>query len=249
MFKSKLKAAAIHGLITLIVAILTALLVYGVWYRGELAQMMSGTDLYLLILIVEICLGPLMSLVIFNSNKPRNELIRDYCIVGSVQVLALVYGLYSVALSRPVYTVFVKDRIEIVAAIELKAEDIATARFPEFKKLPLWGAKSICTDSPTDPHEKSDLLLSALGGKDIQLLPKYYRSCIHNEAFDKSLPKSQLTTLTPIKIEELPTDIQQADFKWLPVSTRFGTGIVIYKMGDIESPLFLSLDPFGVGLK
>ena len=244
MIKAKLKAALIHALITLFVAVITAVLVYGVWYPGEFAQMLSGTDLYLLVLMVELCLGPLISLVIYNPNKPRAELIRDYSIVGVVQLAALAYGLYAVALSRPVYLVFVKDRIEVIAATELKTGDLNLVKDESFKSLSWFGPRSICTESPTDPEEKSDLLFSALAGKDIQLMPKYYRECHSQEVINKSIAKYVLFASGAIKTTDLPPKFQAIDFKWLPVMTRFGNGIVVYENNSVESPTYINVDPY-----
>lgn len=244
MIKAKLKAAVIHGLVTLFIAIITATLVYGVWYPGVFAEMLSGTNLYLLVLIVELCLGPLMSLVIYNPNKARAELIRDYSVVGLVQLAALIYGLHSVALSRPVYLVFVKDRIEIIAATELKTDDLALVNNELFKSLPWFGPRSICTESPTDPKEKSDLLFSGLAGKDIQLMPKYYRECHDKEIINRSIAKYVLFSSGAIKIHDIPFKLQGANFTWLPVMTRFGNGIVVYENNSVDSPIYLNLDPY-----
>lgn len=244
MFKAKLKAALIHTSITLVVAVITASLVYGVWYPGAFAQMMSGTDLYLLIVMVELCLGPLMSLVIYSPDKPRTELVRDYSIVCVVQLAALIYGLYSVALSRPVYLVFVKDRIEVVASAELKTEDVNKSKNSAYRSFSWLGPRSICTEGPADPKEKSDLLLSALAGKDIQLLPKYYRECHEKEVINRSFAKQVLFASGAIKINDLPSELQSTDFKWLPVMTRFGNGIAVYENSSTESPTYLNLDPY-----
>lgn len=244
MFKLKLKAALIHACVTLVIAALTASLVYGIWYPGAFAQMLNGTDLYLILLGVELCLGPLMSLVIYSASKPKSELIRDYALVGLVQLAALTYGLYSVALSRPVYLVFVKDRIEIVAATELKAEDLLLSKEDNFKRLPWFGAKFICTESPADPKEKSDLLMSSVGGKDIQLMPKYYRACLPNEVIKKAYSKDVLFASKKIKLDDLPLEYQTNAFTWLPVVTRFNAWIVVYKDGDYQKPAYLNINPF-----
>ena len=42
--------------------------------------------------VCDLALGPLISLVIYNSRKARRKLIIDYTIVGAVQIAALVYG-------------------------------------------------------------------------------------------------------------------------------------------------------------
>lgn len=244
MIRAKLKAAAIHGLITIVTAAITACVVYFVWYPNGLAKMLSGTALYLIVLGVELCLGPVMSLVIFNLKKPRVELVRDYVVVVMVQIAALVYGLHSVALSRPVFLVFVKDRIEAVAATEIDKDDLARAKDSAYTNFSWSGPRGICTESPVDPQEKSDLLLSGLRGKDIQLMPKYYRECHPQEVIDKSYPKEKLFSATAITLNDLPASLQKIDFKWLPVGTRFGSGIVVYQNNSTDNPIYLNLDPF-----
>lgn len=243
MFKAKLKAALIHGSITLVLALLNASIVYGLWYPGAFAEMTHGTDLFKLLLSVEVVLGPVMSLVIYNSRKPKAELFRDYCIVGVIQVAALVYGLHSVLISRPVFLVFVKDRIEVVAATELAASDIEKALTP-YRSLPLTGPKLICVEGPSDAKEKSDLIESAFKGKDIQLIPKYYRECRESEIASKAYTKEQLASLTHIKVDDLPATLTYAHFTWLPVVTRFSSWAVFFKNGDTSEPVYVNVDPF-----
>lgn len=245
MWMPKIKAALIHASITLLVAITTAVIVYGVWYPGAFAEMSQGTGLYRLVIGVEVVLGPVMSLVIYNLAKPRSELVRDYCIIGLIQLSALVYGMHSVAISRPVFLVFVKDRIEVVSATELGKEDLNLA--PEkFRTLPWFGPRQICVESPTDPQEKSDLLMSALKGRDIQLQPKYYRKCLEAEIAEKAYSKSQLSSHTKIGQDALPEGLEYAHFTWLPVVTRFGAWTVFYRNGDTDKPLYVNVDPFAV---
>ena len=53
LVKAKLYAMLVHGFLTLIVALLTAFLVYRLWYPAPFAQLTGGTDLFLLVLGVE----------------------------------------------------------------------------------------------------------------------------------------------------------------------------------------------------
>lgn len=243
MLKAKFKAALVHASVTVVVASLTAIVVFGVWYPGALAEMTHGTGLFLLVLCVEVVLGPVMSLVIFNTGKPKSELVRDYCVIGGVQLAALVYGMYSVSVSRPVFLVFVKDRIEVVAAAELAQADIINGA-DGFKTLPWLGPRLICVESPVDPQEKSDLLQSAFQGRDIQLQPKYYRKCHDGEIAGKAYSKDKLTSLTQVELDSLPEGLAFTSFTWLPVVTRFGAWTVFYKNGDIKKPVYVGVDPF-----
>lgn len=243
MFRVKLKAACLHGLLTLVIAIFTASIVFGIWYPREMAGMLGGTNLFLLVLGVELAMGPLISLVIYNPLKLRSELVRDYAIVGVIQLAALLYGLSVVAASRPVYLVFVKDRIEIVAATELAFDDIIAGP-DSYQSLSFIGPKLLCTESPQDPIEKSDLLMSALAGKDIQLMPKYYRDCEDGEISGKAYPKKKLQELSTMRSLRLPENLQDKNFSWLPAVTRFGTWVVIFQNGDINKRSYIDFDPF-----
>lgn len=205
--------------------------------------MVEGTSLYLLILLVELALGPLMSLVIYNTNKSKSELFRDYTIVGVIQLCALCFGLYSVGMSRPVYLVFVKDRVEVVSSVELAEKDLMEAD-ETYQSLSWVGPRFICTESPTDPVERSNLLMSALAGKDIQLQPKYYRECKKNEVIDKAYTLQELGQLTQIDYGVLPYSLKESGFKWLPVVTRFGAWTLFFKGESFEDQVFLDLNPF-----
>jgi hypothetical protein len=243
MLKEKSIAFIVHFLFTLVTSGLAALCVYWLWYPGAFAQMVGGADILRLIIIAEFCLGPVLSFVIYNSNKTRGHLIADYCVVGLFQLSALAYGVFTVAQGRPIYMVFVKDRLEVIARAELSQEELITVRDAEV--APGWfGPKLICVDYPSDPNERSDLLKSAFAGKDIKLKPNYYRTCQSGEILGKSFSKEQLFLTTKIKQSDLPKNIADKDFTWLPMVTRFGAWTVVYIKGEKE--LYLNLNPFGV---
>ncbi|RYZ80820.1 MAG: hypothetical protein EOO68_36745, partial [Moraxellaceae bacterium] len=225
MFKLKLKAALFHFITTACVASLAGILVFFLWYPGKMHQMLHGSNMYGILMVLELALGPLMSLVIFNPKKTKRHLVLDYSVVGAVQFAALIYGLYSVSISRPVFLVFVKDRIEVISAVELLETDIREGG--EDARLSWLGPKRVCVTFPDDPKERSDLLISALHGRDIQVFPKYYRNCLDGEVLSKSFSKERLFSDTRIKPAELPKNIVNKDFTWLPMVTRFGAWLVV----------------------
>ncbi len=247
LFFLKFKAAGFHLLVTLLIALCSGVLVFQIWFPGKLSSMLGGVELYQLVLIVEICLGPLMSLVIFNPKKPRSELIRDYSIIGVIQVAALVYGVSTVADSRPVVLAFVKDRIEVVSAFELDDDDLKAASDDKYAQKSWFGPLDVCTESPADPQEKSDLIFSAIDGKDIQMFPKYYRECKNKELIERSFDKGLLLSETvqannpPEVFEELPKE----DFVWLPVTHRFGAWVVVFPNKDINKAQYFPIEPWG----
>ncbi len=243
MIIHKLRAAAIHGVFTLLVSLVAGFLVFFVWFPYPFGEMLGGTEIYILIVVAEILLGPVVSFVIYNPGKKRSELFRDYACVVIFQVGLLIYGMYAVFVSRPVYQVFVKDRIEVVSATELELSDVNEAE-ASFRELPLWGPETICVNFPKDPKERSDLLESAMAGKDIQLIPKYYRRCQSGEILSGAYSGDEFSALTGLSLDILPKELKDSAYYCLPVVTRFGSWIVFYRVGEPDNPIYLNKNPF-----
>src|SRR5437762_8514172 len=98
------KAAAIHlGLSALIaITVVTAMLL--VWYPPPYFNTAGGQGLLKILVGVDICLGPLLTLIIFDPRKKSLRL--DLSIIAMVQVAALVYGVWIMFEARPVYAAF-----------------------------------------------------------------------------------------------------------------------------------------------
>ena len=101
--------------------------------------MIGGTELFLLVVGCDLALGPLLSLVVYNTRKSRGKLVFDYVVIGILQLGAMIYGVYIVAGTRPVYVAFSMDRFEIVTARDIDDKELAAARSPEYRRLPLTG--------------------------------------------------------------------------------------------------------------
>lgn len=246
LIKAKLYAAFIHAIVTLCVAAISAILIFFIWYPDGFARYVGGIGLYLIILGVEVCLGPLMSLVVFDSRKSKREIFFDYAIIGVIQLSGLLYGMHSTFISRPVYSVFVVDRLELISALELKGSDLEEAAGTGYEHLPLFGVRRVCINIPQDPQIRSDLLLSALRGKDIELMPKYYRECRQEEHL---VAAHEGEILLKIAKEKNNADVAHelekiGDFTWLPIKSRFGNWVEVYPGANRSEPLFLNIDPY-----
>src|SRR4029453_16840544 len=103
-----------------------------VWVPAPRATMIGGTELFILVVGCDLALGPLISLVIYNSRKSRRELLIDYSLVGIVQLAAMIYGISILAGTRPVYVAFNQDRLEIVTAREIHPDELAFASEPQY---------------------------------------------------------------------------------------------------------------------
>jgi hypothetical protein len=171
----RLKAAGIHLAISLLIAAIAALLVFLVWYPYPYREISGGRELFMLVISVDVILGPLLTLAVFNLKKPLKELKRDIFIIALLQLAALVYGLWTVAVARPVHLVFEIDRFRVVHAIDVPDELLDKAP-PPFDRLPLAGPALVSVRDFKDSKESFEATMVALQGVALGARPDFWQS-------------------------------------------------------------------------
>jgi hypothetical protein len=248
-WREKLVAFGIHFLATLFLAACAAALVFLIWYPAPFTQMLGGRELFLLVVGIDLALGPLMSLVIYSSRKPRRALITDYSIVGVLQVAALVYGVWVMAGARPAYITFVKDRFEVVLAAELTDKELAAARAPEFAVRPLTGPRFVAVVVP--PVDAQDALLEAVVGNEERMRPRFYMPletelpAIRQRAKElEVLIARHARSKDHIEQAQREAGIPSQQQRWLPIrhSKGFWTAVIDVRTGLPVS--YIALDPY-----
>lgn len=236
------KAAAIHLGISVVIATVVVVLMRMLWYPGPYFYAMGGSTLLMLIVGCDVVLGPLITLIIFKPGKKGLKL--DLTIIGCVQLAALAYGAYTVFIARPVFTVFVVDRFEVVAASDIEAQELAKGKSAEFASLSLTGPRLVGAKLPDDQQERTAITVDALhGGSDVRQLPRLYvpYSQVALEAARKARPLSVLAGRTPafgemVQRLKLQTDKSDDELGFLPMSARNESMSVIVdrRSGEIE---------------
>lgn len=166
------KAAGIHLSISMLVGLVAFSLLYFVYYPQPYFAAAGADKLVLILLGVDVILGPLLTLVVFKSGK--KTLKFDLATIATVQFAALAYGLYIMWFARPAFILAVTDRIEIVYANTIDAERFAQAALPQFKADPLFGPVFGVTRRPLPGAEQDEILTASFNGSDIQLFPRYF---------------------------------------------------------------------------
>lgn len=115
--KFRLKCFAYHLGISLLISFASLYLVYFLWYPSPLGKALGVTNIFLLLLGVDVVIGPLLTLMVAKQGK--KTLKMDLLIIGLVQLLALSYGTYTVAEGRPVWMVYNAGRFDLVQAFEV----------------------------------------------------------------------------------------------------------------------------------
>jgi hypothetical protein len=171
--RARWRASAWHLAGSATLAVGAALLVFLLWYPGPYRWLSGGQSLFLLLTGVDLVLGPLMTLVIFNIRKPRRELLRDVTIIVVLQLGGLLYGLHTVYLVRPVALVFEISRFRVVPANQVALDELPKAP-PAFRQLSLRGPLVLGVRRPGQGDESYDAIIKALGGTDLGQRPSYW---------------------------------------------------------------------------
>ena len=221
------KACAIHlGISALVGTVVIATMLF-VWYPGPFFTAMGGNDLVIILLGVDVVLGPLVTLIVFNPRKRAALLRLDLGIIGLIQAAALAYGVSIIAEVRPVYMVFTVDRFDLVAANDIKAAELARVKDPRFQSIPWGRPATIAVKSPTEPAEQMRIIQSALEGSDLQTFPQYYTDfeSLSAQALRKSKPYSVLRRRHPESLALLDKRLaelgrREEEVRFLPLKAR-----------------------------
>ncbi|MGH8132694.1 MAG: hypothetical protein ACRETP_05610 [Steroidobacteraceae bacterium] len=196
--KFRLKAFGLHlsGSASALTLVLSTL--YLGWYRWPGWYLTSVLHVAAILVVVDVVLGPTLTLIVANPGKRRRALARDIAVIVTVQLAALAYGGVTLWLGRPLYYTFSVDRLEMVQASDLKPADIAVARrenphlAPHGYSRPRW----IWAPLPDNPDEAARIVQSTVfGGQDVIDMPRYFRP------WDEGLPqlRKQLQTVDEMK--------------------------------------------------
>ena len=116
--KYKLKLFASHLAISVVVALLIAGLVFWVWYPAPLAAAVGVGSIFIMMLSIDVILGPLLTLLVAKEGK--KTLKMDLAVIAIIQIAALLYGLYNISITRPAYIAFDTSRFDLVQAHQLE---------------------------------------------------------------------------------------------------------------------------------
>ncbi len=138
--KFRLACFASHLFISVLIALLSLVLVFKIWYPAPLDKALGVADIFILLLCIDVVLGPLLTLVV--AKKGKKTLKTDLLVIAVLQLAALLYGLHIVAQGRPVWLVFDSNRIELVQAYEAVTSPNAQKPFQQlgFFTGPLWAS-------------------------------------------------------------------------------------------------------------
>jgi hypothetical protein len=149
------------------------------WYRGPGWYLTEVARVVFIVVMVDVVVGPTLTLIIANPRKSRRSLARDIGAIVTVQIAALIYGSVTLWSGRPLYYTFSVDRLEIVQASDLNPPEIARGRkenpalAPHWYSLPRW----VWAPLPDDPEEAAKIVNGTIfgGSSDVIDMPRYFK--------------------------------------------------------------------------
>ena len=240
------QASGLHLFISIAIAAGALAVMLLVWYPRPLFEASGGTGLLYILVGVDVVIGPLITLVVFKAGKRGMRF--DLVVIGLLQLAALLYGSYIMFEARPVYIALVKGQFEVVTAVEVSADQLAQARRPEFRRLPLDGPKLVYIEM--NEQERSEVVQSVFaGGPDIHMRPKYYVPYAERsrEALAEAQRLEQARRTWPEAVPLIDRYLaesgrKEADTAYLPGRAPFGwiIALVDAKTGAVLRFLFVS---------
>jgi hypothetical protein len=193
------RAASIHLSLSALVCTALFLAFWFVLYPSPLFTAVGGREIFLVLLCVDMVLGPLLTLIVFQDGK--KYLRFDLAAIAVVQLVALAYGVHTLWAGRPVYLAALGHRFDVVMANEVNPEELVTAK----ASLPWFGPEWVGTALATDGAERERIVLSALAGADYGHFPQHHvpLATMRDEMLAKSRPIASLTTYNPGRGDEI----------------------------------------------
>jgi hypothetical protein len=132
----------------------------------------------LVMICVDVVLGPTLTFIIANQKKSRRELTRDIGIIVAVQLCALTYGSAQLWSGRPLYYAYSEGVLQLVQAYDIDPNETKQGReqnpglAPHWYNLPRW----IWAPLPQDAETSQKIVASAvIGGDDVTSMPRYFK--------------------------------------------------------------------------
>ncbi len=244
LIKSKFKAAGIHLCISSVIFLVLAYFIVFEWYPFPYFTADGGWQGVRIVALIDMVLGPFLTLVIFNPSKSIREIRFDLGVIALAQISVLVWGIYTVHNERPVAVVHWDGEFYTVASKNFKVRNISLVQLNQFseEKPPL-----IHAYHPVDPIELKEML-DVITEKKLAPFEQIhlYRSFKENRDEIFSYKKINIEEIISTN-EEMQKELgifltkskgKRDDYIYMPLNARYHDVILIFsKDGDIQGTL------------
>lgn len=245
----RFRAAGSHLAISALAAALVAAVVFIIWYPGPYRKMSGGQSLFLLVVSVDVVLGPVLTFVAFDVAKGWKHLRRDLAVIASLQLAALAYGIHTVYVVRPIAVVYETDRFRVVSAGDVQVEELPKA--PEgYRQLPINGPWELAVRNADAGKERNEAIFLALQGFDTSQRPSFwlaYDGAVAASAYERARSVNLLMEHHAAQAAMIRSALKRAgiginEARFVPVIARGDWVAILDRVGSIRT--YLPVDGF-----
>lgn len=241
---ARIKAFTFHLVISAVIALAVITVVFYLWYPAPLHTAAGVTQIFLILLAVDVVLGPVLTLIVYKVGK--KTLVMDLAVIAFLQVSALSYGLFTVAEGRPAWLVFAADRFDLVRILDIDERKLEQAD-AKYRQPSLLGPQWVGAVNPTDNEERNDIIMeSVFAGVDIAQRPNLYQPLNSQKAEIKKrlFELSALSSFNPVDdVTAVLAQHPSAD-TWLPLRANNQDMVVLMQRDTAGVVAIVDLRPW-----
>lgn len=246
---SRFRAAGIHFLLSILIVLTVLALMLGLWYPGAYFKLMGGGKLIFLIFATQVTIGPLLTLIIYKTDK--KQLVFDLMIIAALQISSLVYGGYAMFQARPVFNVFVGDVFQIASANDIERTDLLYAPEMKWRYYPLMGPLILGSKEPDDVKFAEQITFARKFGAGKHQIPKLYidYNKSRGKVLDRAIALSKLRALNIKNANAIDRYLNRENLiidnlVFLPVISKFAAMVIVLEASSGNFLEILDINPY-----
>ena len=240
----RLKFFLSHLLLSFLVALSVVGVVFFIWYPSPLATAVGVTHIFLMLLVIDVILGPLLGLLVYKEGK--KTLKFDLSVIILIQIAALCYGVFSIEQGRPAWLVYNVDRFELVRKNELVDTNIQQAQ-PQFQKPSWFKPQYVAAEFAKDTQQRqNDMFTEVLGGISLAQQPERYVELTQakTQIQQRALPLAELEQYnSKADVEKTLAKYPNVD-AWLPLKANAVDMVVLVNKESASIIKIVDLRPW-----
>lgn len=240
----RLKFFLSHLSISILIALIVVGAVFFAWYPVPLSTAVGVTQIFLMMLAIDVIIGPLLGCLVYKEGK--KTLKCDLSVIIFIQIAALCYGVFSIEQGRPIWVVFNVDRFELVRKNDIILEKIDQAQ-SQFQHIPWLKPQYAATEFAKNIEQRNDeMFAEVFSGISIAQRPERYveLSQAKNQIQKRALPLKELEQYN------LKTGVERTLAKypdanaWLPLKANAVDMVVLINKEKVEVIKIVDLRPW-----
>lgn len=213
--KTRWRATGIHLILSLLIFALLAAVIVFIWYPSFLFTTDGGWQGIRLIAGVDLILGPLLTLMVYDVTK--KNLKWDLLAIGIVQFSALTAGCWIVYQERPVLVSYADQSFQTASAGVLEVFKLEQSDYSaQFKETPAW----VYVELSDDDEQRKDAIRSqgALGPLHFQI--------DRFTAYEPNIKRLLEESISPKTLETEYPDLATSTNALFRLNARYYTGLI-----------------------